>query len=70
MKAKLSLVIVFFLVGCSSIKVVPSIPETEGVKASVNIDVRLLEDCADFSTLLDNPRPSDVLEQHGNDVIK
>ncbi len=32
------------------------------------IDRRLLEECPPLGTLVDNPRPSDVLKQHGSDT--
>mgnify|MGYP003527362410 CR=1 FL=1 len=38
------------------------------VETKPKIDRRLLEECPALGTLIDNPRPSDVLKQHGADT--
>ena len=38
------------------------------VETKPKIDQRLLEECPPLGTLIDNPRPSDVLKQHGADT--
>jgi hypothetical protein len=49
---------------------VPAVPGTlAGVQTTVNIDQAMLEDCQDFSDIKINPKPSDVLTQHGQDVL-
>ena len=38
------------------------------VETKPKIDQRLLEECPPLGTLIENPRPSDVLKQHGADT--
>ena len=38
------------------------------VETKPKIDHRLLEECPPLGTLIENPRPSDVLKQHGADT--
>ena len=38
------------------------------VETKPKIDQRLLEECPPLGTLIENPRPSDVLKQHGTDT--
>ena len=57
------------IVGCSTVPKVPAVPGTlEGTKTTLEVDARLLEDCDDFSSIVENPRPSDALDQHALDV--
>lgn len=59
----------FLISACSTTPKVPAVPGTlEGVRPTLNVDARLLEDCEDFSEIIENPRPSDVLDQHGKDI--
>lgn len=63
------LAVVLASAGCSTTPKVPAVPGTlEGVRTTVTVDPRLLEDCEDYSDLVENPRPSDVLDQHAKDV--
>lgn len=69
MKYALIVGMILLVSACSSAPKVPAVPGTlEGVRATLNVDARLLEDCEDFSAIVENPRPSDVLDQHGQDV--
>lgn len=44
-------------------------PPDSRTPQKVHIDERLLQECRPLSDLIPNPRPSDVLEQHGRDVL-
>lgn len=55
--------------GCATKPEIPVVPGVlQGVRTTVTVDPRLLEDCEDYSNLVENPRPSDVLDQHAKDV--
>ena len=59
----------FLVVGCSTAANTPALPGTlEGVATSVRVDPKLFEGCTKPSPLIENPRPSDVLEQRARDV--
>lgn len=59
----------FTLSACVTEPTVPTLPGTlEGVKSKVQVDDRLFEPCPPVTDIIENPKPSDVLAQHGADV--
>lgn len=68
MKTTFTLLTLCLLVGCASGPEVIAPPvEKERI---VRIDQRLLAECLPLTQLIDNPKPTDVLQQHGDDVAK
>lgn len=61
-------ILCLFIAACSTTKVVPVPGTLEGVKGRVEIDASLLEGCDKQIDLNSNVRPSDVLDQHAEDV--
>lgn len=56
----------FSLSACVTAPTTMDLPAPNETKPK--IDRRLLEECPALGTLIDNPRPSDVLKQHGADT--
>lgn len=46
---------------------IPGMPKPAKKKATLHVDPMLLEPCAKFSNLEDNPAPLDVLIKHADD---
>lgn len=63
MKYLMVLASAFVLTACGTTHSVTLPGTLEGVKESVEIDPRLLEECASVPDLPANPTPSDVLQQ-------
>jgi hypothetical protein len=64
---KYYLLLPLFLIGCGSNP--PSAIDLAAPKTRpISIDARLLEECGKFSDLKNNPKPSEVIEQHGKDA--
>jgi hypothetical protein len=63
---KYSILFSLFLVACGHDTIRP--PEDNS--RPIHIDERLLVPCKPLGLLIDNPQPSDVIKQHGQDVFQ
>ena len=66
MKTILVAALTLLLTACVTTPTTMDLPAP--VETKPKIDQRLLEECPVLTTLVENPRPSDVLAQHGTDT--
>lgn len=66
MRLILVLLAALALSGCETLQAPMPLPNASVQK--IHIDDRLLEPCASFEDIADNPQPSDVLDAHAKNV--
>jgi hypothetical protein len=67
MKITLPLLLCCLLIGCASVPEAIKPPADNDRK--VHVDERLMEECVAPAPIRDNPQPSDVLDQHKQDML-